>query len=176
MPNYYEILKVGSDADQEMIKAAYRTLMFRCRCHPDLGGDKEYAQLLGEAYQALIDPKSRQKYNETIGAPVPAPDQRRRVIRIETNLMITYHKSESDEVLPARLADISYLGCRLQSQGMIPKDEMIAIEIGGHTIQGWVRWNRMFHPNNFTRIYEAGVEFLKGFDEIDKILPLMNES
>ena len=169
MLNYYEILKIRPDADEETVKAAYRTMMFKYRIHPDLGGDEELAREIGEAYQVLGDAESRHRYDLSMGHIDPSDGDKRRIVRVETNIMVGYQVSESEGFLPAKLADLSFLGCKLQSQGQIPKDEMISINILGHTIQGIVRWHRMFHPNRFTRIYEIGVEFLREFEEIDQI-------
>ena len=62
-PNYYEILEIAVNADQEVIKTAYRILAFKY--HPDrnpAGGER--MRLVNEAYNAPCDPVGRQRYDE----------------------------------------------------------------------------------------------------------------
>jgi molecular chaperone DnaJ len=59
--DYYEILGVAKDADQEEIKKAYRTLSKEH--HPDHGGDAEKFKELSEAYSVLSNPEKRQNYD-----------------------------------------------------------------------------------------------------------------
>jgi len=63
--NYYEILEVSQNASQEVIKAAYRSLMQRF--HPDRNpGNAEAAKralMVGCAYELLSDPDKRVAYD-----------------------------------------------------------------------------------------------------------------
>jgi molecular chaperone DnaJ len=63
--DYYEVLGVGRDADDEEIKKAYRKLAVKF--HPDKNsGDKsaeEKFKEIGEAYEALSDPHRRAAYD-----------------------------------------------------------------------------------------------------------------
>jgi DnaJ-class molecular chaperone len=81
--SYYELLQVSADADPEIIKVAFRTIMTRLKGHPDHGGDEEAAKQLIEAYDVLSNPNSRLDYdrqlfksrsrNKTIRIPIPTP-------------------------------------------------------------------------------------------------------
>ncbi len=61
--DYYEILRVGPQADEDTIERVYRTLADRF--HPDnpRTGDPETFLRLGEAYQTLSNPAKRAEYN-----------------------------------------------------------------------------------------------------------------
>ncbi len=62
--DYYEILQVEREADQQEIRQAYRRLALEC--HPDQNHTEEAHirfLLIGEAYQNLIDPTLRGRYN-----------------------------------------------------------------------------------------------------------------
>lgn len=64
--DYYEILGVSPDADEQTIKQAYRKLARQH--HPDVNpGNKEAEEkfkTINEAYQALSNPEQRKKYDE----------------------------------------------------------------------------------------------------------------
>jgi len=63
--DYYELLEIRRDADENEIKKAYRKLALKY--HPDRNqGDKEAEEkfkLVNEAYQVLSDPKKRSVYD-----------------------------------------------------------------------------------------------------------------
>ncbi len=59
--DYYKILGVSKDADQNEIKKAYRKLAHKH--HPDKGGDEEKFKKINEAYQVLSDEEKRSKYD-----------------------------------------------------------------------------------------------------------------
>src|ERR1700738_5238424 len=63
--DYYEVLEVSKDADDETIKRAYRRLAMQH--HPDRNeGDKEAEARFreaAEAYDVLRDPKKRARYD-----------------------------------------------------------------------------------------------------------------
>lgn len=66
--NFYRLLNVQPEAPTAVIQASYRTMMQKCKMHPDLGGDTEIASLLNLAYQTLTDPEKRAEYNKTLSA------------------------------------------------------------------------------------------------------------
>lgn len=174
--NYYEILNISPAADFATIKAAYRTLMFKFRCHPDLGGSETFAREINEAYQTLRDPEKRLNYNSTLsreelsGINTKGGHERRKIPRINIQLNVTYFdKSNLSKI--GRIVDLSSLGCRMQTKNPLAKDESIRIEISGHEMAGTVRWKRMFHPSVFQRVFESGIEFTHEFEDLDKIKP-----
>lgn len=59
--DYYSILGVKRDADEDEIKKAYRRLA--AKHHPDRGGSKEEFQRIEEAYRVLSDPQQRHKHD-----------------------------------------------------------------------------------------------------------------
>ncbi len=62
--DYYEVLGVPRDADQDAIRRAYRKLAREY--HPDLNSDsnaEERFKALGEAYEVLSDADKRERYN-----------------------------------------------------------------------------------------------------------------
>ena len=64
--DYYEVLGVDRDADDEEIKKAYRKLALKF--HPDRNPNDKTAEEkfkeLGEAYEVLIDPQTRAAYDQ----------------------------------------------------------------------------------------------------------------
>ena len=59
--NYYEVLGVSKDANQDDIKSAYRKLALKT--HPDSGGEEEEFKQINEAYGVLSNPEKRQAYD-----------------------------------------------------------------------------------------------------------------
>jgi|GEM_PF-3880661 len=73
--DYYEVIGVGRDADEQSLKSAYRKLARKY--HPDFNpGDKaaeEKFKELQEAYSVLSDTKKRQEYDRFGTDPGPTP-------------------------------------------------------------------------------------------------------
>jgi len=61
--NYYKILQVDPEANPLVIKNSYYTILNQLKCHPDKGGDEEYAKLINEAYRILSSETLREKYD-----------------------------------------------------------------------------------------------------------------
>jgi curved DNA-binding protein len=62
--DYYEVLGVPRDAEQDAIRRAYRKLARQY--HPDLNSDSDAEDRfkeLGEAYEVLSDPEKRERYD-----------------------------------------------------------------------------------------------------------------
>jgi len=62
--DYYDVLGVSHDADQDAIRRAYRKLARQY--HPDLNSDEDAEERfkeLGEAYEVLFDPDKRARYD-----------------------------------------------------------------------------------------------------------------
>lgn len=59
--NYYDILGVDKNADQQQIKQAYRRLA--SKHHPDRGGDEAEFKRIQEAYDVLGDTEKRAQYD-----------------------------------------------------------------------------------------------------------------
>ena len=68
--NYYAILGVPIDADNETLKRAYRQLARRY--HPDLAGPEGAVQMkrINRAYDVLSDPEKRLNYDTIIGGVI----------------------------------------------------------------------------------------------------------
>lgn len=63
----YKILQIDSEADLDIVKAAYRRLAHKY--HPDkstLSDSTHRMAAINEAYKILVNPESRQEYDETL--------------------------------------------------------------------------------------------------------------
>ena len=70
MKNYYAVLGVASDADHEVIKAAFRALAKKY--HPDTAADpvavKARFREINEAHSVLSNPEAREEYDRLLSA------------------------------------------------------------------------------------------------------------
>src|SRR5512133_1271261 len=64
--NYYVVLGIAEDADDETIRSAFRALARRY--HPDVGAGSSPLefQRAREAYEALADPERRRRYDRQL--------------------------------------------------------------------------------------------------------------
>ena len=71
--DYYVVLGVTEDADEETIRSAFRGLARRF--HPDVGAGSSPArfQRAREAYETLVDPERRRQYDHQLRASRPQP-------------------------------------------------------------------------------------------------------
>lgn len=71
MKNYYEILEINKTASQDVIKAAYKTLVKRY--HPDNGkdiADEGKLTYINEAYEVLSDVEKRKEYDRKLESEI----------------------------------------------------------------------------------------------------------
>ena len=61
---YYELLGIEPSADQEEVKAAYRTIS--TKVHPDVGGSAALFRQVRDAYETLSDPTLRSEYDREL--------------------------------------------------------------------------------------------------------------
>lgn len=81
--DFYAILGIPVDADQNTIRSAYKILARRY--HPDkgAGSSSEQFRQVAEAYETLIDPGRRQRYDlsllracrPVVRGPIPVPPE-----------------------------------------------------------------------------------------------------
>ena len=77
MENYYSILNVSNNADEDQIKQAYRTLAMKY--HPDKNPDNKAAEEkfkhISEAYSVLSDPQRRRDYDLGTSTPFSSSEK-----------------------------------------------------------------------------------------------------
>jgi curved DNA-binding protein CbpA len=80
--DYYVVLGIAEDADQETIRTAFRSLARRF--HPDAGAGSsaDAFQRAREAYETLVDPERRRCYDRKLRASRAEPVAvRERIVR-----------------------------------------------------------------------------------------------
>ena len=87
--NFYAVLSIPQDADDEAIRRAYRSLVRRY--HPDqgLGSSAEKFRQVREAYETLIDPASRRSYDFSLASRVHRAPVRTEPIVVQSGLFYT---------------------------------------------------------------------------------------
>lgn len=108
--DYYEVLQISPNADQETVHRVYR--IQAQRFHPDNleSGDAQRFRSVAEAYQILSDPRSRASYDtehrrergrqEAFVVP-PASDPQDEVQRREQILRLLYRKRQAHPDQPS---------------------------------------------------------------------------
>ena len=78
--DYYVVLGIAEDADEETIRSAFRALARRY--HPDVGAGSSSVefQRAREAYETLVDPERRRRYDGQLRASRSQPVVVRQVI------------------------------------------------------------------------------------------------
>jgi len=111
--DYYEVLQISPNADQETVHRVYR--IQAQRFHPDNldTGDAGKFRLVAEAYEVLSEPQSRASYDaehrrargraaqETFVAPPPAPPFQDEVQRREEILRLLYRRRQAHPDQPS---------------------------------------------------------------------------
>ena len=66
--DHYVVLGIAEDADEEMIRSAFRALARRY--HPDVGAGSSPVefQRAREAYETLVDPERRRRYDQLLAS------------------------------------------------------------------------------------------------------------
>lgn len=96
MKTYYEILQVTPEATEEVIKAAYKSLVKKY--HPDSGFEKDSALFLQieEAYTVLSNEQKRRQYDEMLNAKKEHSNIEKSD-RTDTSLSKTEEKDNGEE-------------------------------------------------------------------------------
>ena len=79
MKDYYDVLQVSPDAEQEVVEAAYKRLARKY--HPDVNRDAtapDRMRELNEAYEVLVDSHRRAEYDAALGRAWVRAEARRR--------------------------------------------------------------------------------------------------
>jgi len=97
-PNYYDLLNLTSDATQEEIRRAYHEAARQL--HPDVSKNPESTELfiqVQKAYEVLVDPKERAKYDKNFPGPVETElvinANEVRFIREDIHIKLTYSRT-----------------------------------------------------------------------------------
>jgi curved DNA-binding protein CbpA len=109
--NFYAILGIPPDADEQAIRTAYRILARRY--HPDRGpgSSPEKFREVTEAYETLIDPGSRHRYDLSLkpaARPIPVRVEPTMAVRVEPVMPPRTHFDHDpfDELLAAWFASL----------------------------------------------------------------------
>ncbi len=178
--DYYEILQVNRNADQEMIERAYRLLAKRY--HPDNSptGDAEKFNLVVTAYRILSDPKERALYDRnglraghdilqgifSVDPSSSEPDQE--AIVNEAILLVLYYARRKDVTKPAvGIVDLEQL--------LHLPEKQLAFHTWYLKEKGWIRLEDSggfsISADGVDKVRQDGLVYRK-----DKLLPFFNES
>jgi curved DNA-binding protein CbpA len=93
--DYYVVLGIAEDADEETIRSAFRALARRY--HPDVGAGSSPVefQRAREAYETLADPERRRRYDRQLRSTRARPVLVREVVvsRPSAEPLLRWHRS-----------------------------------------------------------------------------------
>ena len=96
--DYYVVLGIAEDADDEMIRSAFRALARRY--HPDVGAGSSPVefQRAREAYETLADPERRRRYDRQLRSARAQPVVVREVVVSPrfAEPLLSWHRSSFD--------------------------------------------------------------------------------
>src|SRR6187402_3221799 len=96
--NYYVVLGIAEDADEEMIRSAFRALARRY--HPDVGVGSSPVEFhrAREAYETLADPERRRRYDRQLQSARAQPVVVREIVvsRPFAEPLLRWHLSSFD--------------------------------------------------------------------------------
>lgn len=182
--NYYQLLKIPSDADQEQIESAYRKLMPHFHAHAKTG-HQELAQTLYEAYRILSIPQNREAYDQSLkelekasraagqeksasvvyhnaqkGA-VEIKFEKRALSRIPIDMTVYYRSTAVPAYRQIRLKDLSGSGARLEGVLDLPLNQLI--ELSTHPDQLPFALAQIMRKDAKKR--QCGVRWIQLYDE-----------
>ena len=64
---FYQLLGLSSEASEEEVRVAFRTLAKRLHPEAEGGGDPKRFKDISEAYATLKNPQTRQQYDKSLG-------------------------------------------------------------------------------------------------------------
>lgn len=132
----YALLQVHVKASPEVIKKAYHALMQKN--HPDRGGDLQLAQRINQAYEILMDPERRRRYDLW-----RAQRQRQReILKAEKEAQI--RKARQEKAVSADLPELKRLEGHFQAPILWGQHLLMADERGHRVLlmnlKGEVVW------------------------------------
>ena len=96
--DYYVVLGIAADADDETIRSAFRALARRY--HPDVGAGSSPVefQRAREAYETLVDPERRRRYDQQLRSIRARPVVVREVVVLRpfAEPLLSWHRSSLD--------------------------------------------------------------------------------
>jgi curved DNA-binding protein CbpA len=97
--NYYVVLGIAEDADEESIRSAFRALARRY--HPDAGAGSSPVEFrrAREAYETLVDPDRRRRYDQLLRASRTHPIAHRPSFSVRTTFVTVSPLSFFDELV-----------------------------------------------------------------------------
>lgn len=95
--SFYEILEVSEKATEIEIRKAFKKKALIC--HPDKGGDPQTFAKLTEAYNTLIDPEKRKKYDQGFSPTIQIMKQIFKTQPKQSELIVTLEQAFKNEII-----------------------------------------------------------------------------